>query len=356
MMSWLVVLLFGGILAGTCLTWTVSIVRWWHGESIIRCETRQPIPWGLLDIGLTFVCLLVLLSVALQLLSGWLGLRPGAEWSAVPPHRRALLMLAECLVNIGTVAASIMLIKVRTSATWRDLGVVGRKLSADIKLGVTAFVMLAPPVYILQWILVQFSESKHPLIELLKQDPDSMTIGIGVFSAVCVAPIAEEYFFRGLLQGWLEQLNKWTGRDLAWWHGNKRGFASAGADSSLPELPAKVPPSRWADATTLVDTDETEIADNHDHWDDDVRPPVSDERSTVVESAPGCQSSWPIFVSSIIFALLHYSHGPDWVPLFFLALGLGYLYRQTHRIVPGIVVHFLLNGTSMGLFLIDVLG
>jgi hypothetical protein len=40
--------------------------------------------------------------------------------------------------------------------------------------------------------------------------------------------------------------------------------------------------------------------------------------------------------------------------LFFLALGLGYVYRQTHRILPGIVVHFLLNACSMGMFLVDV--
>ena len=36
---------------------------------------------------------------------------------------------------------------------------------------------------------------------------------------------------------------------------------------------------------------------------------------------------WPILVSSIIFALLHYQHGPDWIPLFLLAIGLGYLYH-----------------------------
>jgi membrane protease YdiL (CAAX protease family) len=30
-----------------------------------------------------------------------------------------------------------------------------------------------------------------------------------------------------------------------------------------------------------------------------------------------------------------------------LALGLGYLYRQTHRIWPSLVVHALLNGCSL---------
>jgi hypothetical protein len=38
---------------------------------------------------------------------------------------------------------------------------------------------------------------------------------------------------------------------------------------------------------------------------------------------------------------------PDPVPLFFLALALGYLYRQTHRIVPAVVLHAGLNATTL---------
>ena len=56
---------------------------------------------------------------------------------------------------------------------------------------------------------------------------------------------------------------------------------------------------------------------------------------------------WAIAYVAAIFALLHYSHGPDWVPLFFLAMGMGYLYQRTHRLLPSLVVHGLLNSLSM---------
>jgi membrane protease YdiL (CAAX protease family) len=51
-------------------------------------------------------------------------------------------------------------------------------------------------------------------------------------------------------------------------------------------------------------------------------------------------------ISSLLFALLHVGQGPAPIPLFFLALVLGYLYHQTHRIWPGLIVHAGLNGLT----------
>ena len=82
---------------------------------------------------------------------------------------------------------------------------------SDIRLGVVAFLALAPPVYALQICLVQRFESKHPLIELIRQNPQPQLIAVCIASAVLVAPVIEEYLFRGLLQGWLERLA--DGRD-----------------------------------------------------------------------------------------------------------------------------------------------
>jgi membrane protease YdiL (CAAX protease family) len=59
--------------------------------------------------------------------------------------------------------------------------------------------------------------------------------------------------------------------------------------------------------------------------------------------------------TSTVFALLHLSHGPDFIPLFFLSLGLGYLYQKTQRLVPCLVVHALLNGTTMVILVLNLL-
>jgi membrane protease YdiL (CAAX protease family) len=39
-----------------------------------------------------------------------------------------------------------------------------------------------------------------------------------------------------------------------------------------------------------------------------------------------------------------------------LAVGLGYLYQRTHRVVSCVVVHFLLNSCSLAALLFDVFG
>jgi len=73
-------------------------------------------------------------------------------------------------------------------------------------------------------------------------------------------------------------------------------------------------------------------------------------RAELADQQPELQgpAAWlPIAVSSAIFALLHYSHGPDWIPLLLLAGGMGYLYQRTHRLLPSLVVHSLLNSLSM---------
>jgi hypothetical protein len=60
-----------------------------------------------------------------------------------------------------------------------------------------------------------------------------------------------------------------------------------------------------------------------------------------------------IGITSLIFALLHWSHGPAWVALTVLAAGMGYLYQRTHRIVPSLVVHGLLNNLTMLIVLLN---
>ena len=51
----------------------------------------------------------------------------------------------------------------------------------------------------------------------------------------------------------------------------------------------------------------------------------------------------PIAVSGLLFGLAHWGQGVAPVALVFLGCGLGYIYQRTHRVLPCILVHFLVN-------------
>ncbi|MCO8125519.1 CPBP family intramembrane metalloprotease [Stieleria sp. TO1_6] len=69
------------------------------------------------------------------------------------------------------------------------------------------------------------------------------------------------------------------------------------------------------------------------------------EPSTVSNWHPSV--AWPIYVTSLVFAALHSGQGAAPIPLFFLSIGLGFLYQRTGRIAPAIIVHSLLNGATL---------
>ena len=66
----------------------------------------------------------------------------------------------------------------------------------------------------------------------------------------------------------------------------------------------------------------------------------------------------PIYLLNISLANLVQSVGaldfaPDPIPIFFFAVGIGVLYFRTHRILPCIVLHAMLNGISVALMYVN---
>ena len=297
-------------------------------------EPRRPVPWGLLDVIFTVFVFLVIQGIGLLLVHRSLGVNALPELAEMTPGARAAVLLSGAVSSLLTATISFAVVMLRARANWNDMGIGGRLFASDLQLGVAAFVMLAPPVYAVQMVLVQWFSSQHPLIELLKEDPDPLFLALSGFSAVLVAPIAEEYFFRVLVQGWLE-------KTLVF-------------DRSLPGIPvAEIVGDAVYEEEYLVEADENPYA----------APKVactSNEGSQAPLHNPACVEGrvlpLPIFVSAAFFAAMHASHGPDPIPLFLLAIGLGYLYQRTHRILPCIVVHMLLNACSLGALAMEIYG
>lgn len=322
------VALVGLLAAGSLAMWLLAVRRLRQREPL---EPRRPVPWGAVE---------VLLIVLMYLFASGLSVM----YFVVPLDDNATLTVASSfllsltgLVSLAVIAAGVLLLRRVAGATWRDLGLSRRDLLSDLRLGLAAGLAITAPVYAIQSILtVGFGfESKHPLIELVERERTFSVFAVAVFLAVGVAPLAEEFLFRVLLQGWLEA---WQTRRAA-----ERQLNSG----VLASITAKVDNADAALAVS-VDSDNPYAAP--------LALPTS--TSTALNSAPidtqidlaagQLVPGWlPLVASAAIFALLHATQGPDPVALFPLALVLGYLYRQTHRLVPSLVAHAFLNATSM---------
>ncbi|MGV3607526.1 MAG: CPBP family intramembrane glutamic endopeptidase [Planctomycetaceae bacterium] len=296
--------------------WTQLFRGLSQGRPPIAFTPRKQVPWSILEL----LCgIFIYLLVSLLFVSVINHAKITGDDSAPPVpslvENRATVgaMIASSLLSACLIGAFLALI---SGATLTDLGFDSqamREFSSDARLGFVCFSMLAPIVFGIQFFLVQIAgfKSEHPLMKVLESNKDPLLFILVAILATIVAPIVEEFFFRVVVQGSLQHLLWYTAQPEAG-TATPTSHQYAPQNQESPFLAASTYPANFL------------------------------------------QSAFPILLSSTFFAILHYSHGPDWVPLMVLAFGLGYIYQQTHRIVPVIVVHFLLNSFSMTAFAIQL--
>jgi membrane protease YdiL (CAAX protease family) len=317
----------------SAVVWMAIIARLRRGQELAPLEGRRPVPWSTIDL------VLIVLAFYLFNLLGDLGLRQ-AFGIRLPEELRDIavkdlvpLQLVSGAATLLTVFFGAGLAALRAGATLHDLGLSLSRFRGDLRLGAIAFVAVAAPIYSLQGLLVYFFPTQHPLIDVLRDQPDAQLFVVVAVSVAIVAPLCEEMFFRVLLQGWLEKL-------------------VAGAAPAAFSSPA------IGSANNIANGGGGQAADGPKSVEDDnpyaAPPTISGVAASEVQHVQALRAI-PIITSALLFALLHIGHGPAPIPLFFFALALGYLYQRTHRIWPSLVLHFLLNSVSLVMLAVDQL-
>lgn len=298
--------------------------RWRRDGVLLRYEPRQPVPWG--GAG----ALLAVAFTALTLVSAF-SIEDTPQPLDKPSPQGLILSLAASMVMQSLGPILLLFIIGTSKARWSDIGLPSRSRAAwmrDIGIGVVACLAAIVPVGLVNAAarsMLNFPNelTKHPLVEMLtNNEPEIVVLVVATIMAVIAAPIGEEITFRLLLQGWLE---KWEDHRLGW---------------------RMAPPADVAGSNALATEGNS-----------DVPPEFAGEQPVEMvplETAPpqrglaGLPYGWaPIILSSFLFAVAHYGYGPEPIPLFVLALFLGYCYQRTHRILPCIIAHSLFNLFSM---------
>ncbi len=313
-----------------------SAMLWWRasrrvvggGGSIIALRPRDTSFWTpallLQTIGVFIVTFFVSISLSLGAMVGLGWIDPAAETKS---GSLLFQILANTLAGVLAVIATLTYLLARNPNALRQLGITWPV--GDGRLGLVAAVMLLPPVMILSGLVSHFVEYSHPVIDSLEADK-----GVGVFLVMLVGtavitPFVEEFMFRVLLQGGLQGIV------------DRSPSESQFADEQRLAPEQNVATERMVNATDLEDSNPYAIG---------TRPLAESSAQVIATSTtvqPHSLSWWPMLFASAVFAAMHIGQGAAWIPLFFLSLGLGYLYRQTGSITAPFVVHAVLNFITM---------
>lgn len=293
---------------GSLVVWVRLLrSRTWKGLPLVEPRDRQAPFWTLAEFFLGFGLWLVCTTAAVVTVQKYFGPEDiaavvKAGGSPLPTTTEGVIAL-----SIGTLIANGLVVlcmaqrmglyerePLETFGFWPRL--------SDLRLGLIAAVALLPPVVLLASWLASLVEYEHVVFEAIQKEPSFLVFAAMFLGTAIIAPIQEEFLFRGLLQGGTERMQR------------LRESRLAGGRPDLSAIPA-------------LET-----------------PAVSE---TIRGTEVSAWSWWPVVMSSGVFAVMHMGQGLAPIALFVMSLGLGYLYRQTGRLWPCIVVHALLNAFSL---------
>jgi membrane protease YdiL (CAAX protease family) len=163
-------------------------VRWARGRPVPAAGAIPDTPWGGTDVATVLAGYVALSCAAFTVLPAGAGL-----------DRQ---LVAGIATNLATTLGGIALLRGR-GATWRDLGFSGSNRA--VAPAVVGLVVVLAPLLSLAALLDAVVPYRHPRVDFLATRRDATGIGLAVVAAVVGAPIAEEFFFRRMLQGWLER-------------------------------------------------------------------------------------------------------------------------------------------------------
>lgn len=333
------------LVVASIVAWCIFIARRSRSGTPLRYEPRRPIPWGLVDLGLAMVLVIMSSLISGELLIEFGVVQRGQRLEDMSPENAAIMLLTSSVAILAGVVFTLGMIWLKNRPTASDFGLSFRQLGRDVGIGCAGFLLISAPVYAIQYLLVEILKlrSEHPLIELVQRNPDVRFFMVSFVAAVLIAPVAEEILFRVLFQGWLERIPGHRGRTQVL----LLGGADVMSDGDQPQ-------SLEADqAETLNSAAPQDRPTDKDAEENPYASPKTVPRKPAA-AVTGRPATWPIIVSSLVFALMHSSHGVDPIPLFVLAFGLGFVYRQTHRALPCIIIHMLFNGFSLALLFVEV--
>lgn len=373
-----------GILSGSIVCWSL----WLGGRRLKSTATGPQATIGMIDVAMTIVVLFMLISLAVtswrtifnsaqrediqvvrvseqqpttetEIIDATEAASESSEAVNLAPAKKELTekqFLYSGFVTTTQLICVVLMtgfICARTGCSLKRLGWRSDQCVGDLLAGLQCFLMVTPPLFIFNAILVQFTEIpyEHPIQKMLEQYP--WLLGIAFWQASIVAPISEEFAFRTLLVGWFESIHFSRNKFSAWMFGLQETKPNLGAQDHVD-----VSSPKRAANPIAVDSNISISPAVNSYAVEPLDPPVVSIASSAQESAtskPFVPPWWPAILSGMFFGLAHFSYGVSWVNLILFGIVLGRLYQIRQSLIPVILVHMLFNSLSIALFGLKIL-
>ena len=274
---------------------------------MLQTRDQQVSPIGVLDIGVTIAIWMAMQLVAVVLvpMRMGIGLKELGNLESMPADQMLEFTGWVMLSQLAATLLTIVYLLIRH----RRVQWLGLRASFGEKLlvGIVSSFMLIPIVMAIQMFVTTLIPYEHPTLDSLVENFSLPTAIWAWIAAVGVAPLTEEFFFRGIIQSWLQRVFDYDEPKEVWFIGG-------------PVI-----------ANTARESDkETETQRLLRFWS-------------------------PVLITSVLFALMHMGQGPAPIPLFFLSLGIGYIFRMTGSFIPCVIIHLILNSLSMIVLTLTIL-
>ncbi len=143
----------------------------------------------------------VLLYVACQMVAqGLLLPQPPPEGVVVWQQ-----LAAGVLASVMTLTIAIPTLAI-CRRSWRSLGFTSCQPGKDVAAGLLMLLAITPALLLTAGMLNHLVPYHHPILDFLTAQRGPAALALTAVSAVIVAPLAEEFFFRGMLQGWFQRV------------------------------------------------------------------------------------------------------------------------------------------------------
>jgi len=300
-------------------------------------STGEAWPLGVALIG-GFLALVVASTAAFAVIVPARGLTPQA---AVTDETTTVM--AGLVGTVGGLLFAVALLALLSRPSLPALGLGGRQLLRVAPVVAVAAFLAIPWTFVVSivtdWVYrsIDFQHpAEHDLLRTMRDAGPAVKWG-AIVAAVVVAPLAEEFFFRGLIQTTIR-------------HTLARLFGRVPA--VLPPQPVMpVPAEPWSPPPGVIPPVEAGV---HDSAAAPVAyPVVAYAEAAAPPPAPTAWMGWTaIVLTSVLFGAVH----PLWMfPIIFaLSLGLGYVYERTGNLWAAMGLHAAFNVLNVVLYLAQV--